>query len=268
MIQDIFSHHFNNRYDGHAKPDARSKILYFKGDDLLLVHKEIPDFKNLPSPSVYAFSVDEVTYFLSLSEELPEGEYMTVRNMRYDPSISVEVTYPAWIGLQLSRWMKNNRYCGRCGHLMVHSEEERALTCPSCGYITYPRINPAIVAAVTWGDRLLLTKYANRPIPYYVMVAGFAEIGETLEEAAKREVKEETGLDVTNIRYYKSQHWPLSGSMVAGFFCDVEGEPVITMDTRELKEARWFEREDILLQPDDYSLTNEMMKIFKEHRNP
>ena len=270
MIQDIFSHRFDNRYDGSAKPDESSKILYFQGEDLLLVHKEIPLFKDLPVPSIYAFSIDKVSYFLALSSAPlpPGGEYVTVRKMRYEPSISVDVTYASWIALQLIRWMRNNKYCGRCGHEMIHKETERALFCSSCGYITYPRINPAVIAAVTWKDSLLLARYANRPIPYYVLVAGFAEIGETLEDAVAREVKEETGLEVTNIRYYKSQHWPLSGSMVAGFFCDVKGDPVITLDTRELKEARWFKREDVILQPDDYALTNEMMKIFKEHKNP
>jgi len=95
-------------------------------------------------------------------------------------------------------------------------------------------------------------------------VAGFTEIGETLEETVAREVMEETGLKVTNIRYYKSQPWGIVDDLLAGFFCDVSGDDTITMDEGELKVAEWRSRDDIELQPDQYSLTGEMMTMFKE----
>ena len=109
-----------------------------------------------------------------------------------------------------------------------------------------------------------MRSYAGRNMPFYALVAGFAEIGESFEETVKREVKEETGLEVTNIRYYKSQPWGFSGDLLSGYFCDVTGDTAIKIDNRELKEAIWMPRADIPGQNDDFSLTNEMMMAFKD----
>ena len=95
-------------------------------------------------------------------------------------------------------------------------------------------------------------------------MAGFTEIGETLEGTVEREVMEEAGLKVKNIRYYKSQPWGMAQDILVGFFCDVDGDDEIHMDRDELKYAEWVKREDIVLQPNNLSLTNEMMKVFKE----
>ena len=101
---------------------------------------------------------------------------------------------------------------------------------------------------------------------HYALVAGFTEIGETLEETVQREVLEETGLRVKNIRYYKSQPWGIVDDILAGFYCDVDGDTDIHMDESELKLAEWKTREELELQPDDFSLTNEMMLMFKNGR--
>ena len=120
-----------------------------------------------------------------------------------------------------------------------------------------------MIVGVTNGDKLLVTKYRTG-FAHFALVAGFTEIGETLEQTVAREVMEETGLKVTNIRYYKSQPWGIVDDLLAGFFCDVDGDDAITMDEGELKIAEWRPRADIELQPDQYSLTNEMMTVFKE----
>ena len=98
-------------------------------------------------------------------------------------------------GFQLSNWYKNNRFCGRCGSKTVHSTTERALKCPSCGHVIYPRIVPAVIVGVCNGDEILVTKYRTG-FAHYALVAGFTEIGETFEVSVQREVLEETGLDV------------------------------------------------------------------------
>jgi NAD+ diphosphatase len=148
------------------------------------------------------------------------------------------------------------------------SQTERAIVCPACGRTIYPRIVPAVIVGVTDGDRILMTKYAGRSIPFYALIAGFTEIGETFEETVAREVMEEVGLKVRNIRYYKSQPWAIADDILAGFYCDVDGDTTIRLDTSELKEGVWMKREEVVLQPDDYSLTNEMMLMFKEGREP
>jgi NAD+ diphosphatase len=120
------------------------------------------------------------------------------------------------------------------------------------------------VVGVINGDSILLTKYANRKMSFYALVAGFVEIGETLEECVAREVMEETGLKVKNIRYYKSQPWGSVQDLIVGFYCEVDGDTTIRMDKNELKEALWMKRENIQGQTDDWSLTNQMMMKFKE----
>ena len=129
----------------------------------------------------------------------------------------------------------------------------------------YPRIVPAVIVGITNGDKILVTQYKTG-YAHYALVAGFTEIGETLEETVAREAMEETGLKVKNIRYYKSQPWGIVDDILVGFYCDVDGDDTIHMDEGELKVAEWRAKEEIELQPDDYSLTNEMMTMFKEGR--
>ena len=117
--------------------------------------------------------------------------------------------------------------------------------CPACQTTEYPKISPAVIVGVRNGNRLLLSKYAGRNAKRYALIAGFAEIGETLEQTVQREVMEEVGLTVKNIQYYKSQPWALSGSLLAGFYCDLDGDDTITLDKNELAVAQWFEREEI-----------------------
>ena len=112
----------------------------------------------------------------------------------------------------------------------------------------------------------MMIKFLSQSIVQVLLVAGFTEIGETLEETVQREVLEETGLRVKNIRYYKSQPWGIVDDILAGFYCDVDGETDIHMDESELKLAEWKTREELELQPDDFSLTNEMMLMFKNGR--
>ncbi len=216
--------------------------------------------------SVYLFSLDEKKFFLALDTDdyAKEGfEYWGIRQMRdLGPGKDVFVIFTAY---HLWRWYKDSRYCGRCGAELELSHKERALTCPECKNTIYPRINPAVIVGVTRGDSLLLTRYRTG-YGHNALVAGFTEIGETLEETVSREVMEETGVRVKNIRYYKSQPWGTAQDVLMGFYCYVDGNDEITRDDKELKYAEWVRREDIVLQPDGLSLTNEMMKMFKENR--
>jgi len=217
----------------------------------------------------YLFTVDERPTFLLRKalkdEEIPEGfSFIDIRTMRQAAYGPQHRLFAAITAYQLSNWYRDNRFCGTCGHPTVHSETERALCCPSCGRTIYPRIIPAVIVGVINGDRILLTKYAGRDFAHYALIAGFTEIGETFEETVQREVMEEAGIRVKNIRYYKSQPWGIVDDLLAGFYCDVDGDPTIHMDRNELKEAAWHTRDEIVLQPTDHSLTNEMMMRFKQ----
>lgn len=188
-----------------------------------------------------------------------------MRSVKCAGSFRERMLFVLFIGYHLWKWYNDNRFCGKCGHRLLIDEDERALRCPDCGNIIYPRINPAVIVGVIKQDRLLITRY-RRDYAHNALVAGFAEIGETLEETVAGEVMEETGVSVKNIRYYKSQPWGNAQDILVGFFCEADGDGEIRMDEKELKYADWVRREDIELQLDDLSLTNEMMKVFKEKR--
>ena len=148
--------------------------------------------------------------------------------------------------------------------MMVRDQKERMLRCDSCGNMEFPKICPAVIIGVTDGNRILMSKYAGRAYKKYALLAGFTEIGETVEETVAREVMEEVGLKVRNIRYYKSQPWAFSDTLLMGFYCDLDGSDKITLDRDELSLAEWFEREEIPVEPSRDSLTNEMILKFKQ----
>ncbi|MCR5134964.1 MAG: NAD(+) diphosphatase [Clostridiales bacterium] len=245
---------------------------------------------------IYLFSIDDDHYFLAdpalfTEVDYPEAEgpgmeaalaaceasltvgiggwaFLDARGMRQYLKEPKHQIFAILTGVQLGRWYSNNAYCGRCGAKTELDTKERMIRCPQCGNMIFPKVQPAVIIAVTNGDKLLLTKYADRPHKAYALVAGFVEIGETLEECVAREVMEEVGMKVRNIRYYKSQPWGIDDDLLAGFFCDVDGDDTIRLDHQELKEGAWLSREEVPGEPDDYSLTNEMMMLFKAGKEP
>lgn len=257
-------------HTGDGRKLARPTLL--NEEDLFLSFPRLSDFVNDANVTedtlTYLFSVDDDDYFLLNKdpEEIPEGyNFCTVRDLRNQQIGPKYRTFAAITGLHLYNWYRTNRFCGCCGHETVHSSTERALKCPSCGHLIYPRIVPAVIVGVKNGDKLLLTKYRKGFTPF-ALIAGFTEIGETLEETVSREVMEEAGLRVKNIQYYKSQPWGVVDDLLAGFYCEVDSDTDIHMDASELKLAEWKTRDEIELQPNDFSLTNEMMREFKEGR--
>ena len=278
MIQDIYPKRLCNEFVPQAEPWKDDIIIFAKGNTLMVggVPGELrfPVRQDITTNSLeyqYLFSLDGQGVYYALKENmapLPGFSYLTLREIRYQMMGPRDYMYAAYTAWHLICWYKDNSFCGRCGHGTYHSEKERALVCTECGHTIYPRIIPAVIVGVTDGDRLLMTKYANREMSFYALVAGFTEIGETLEECVAREVMEETGLRVKNIRYYKSQPWGSVQDLLMGFYCDVDGDPTIRIDRNELKEGVWVARQDIQGQKDDWSLTHHMMMTFKEGKEP
>lgn len=270
MIQDIAPKALDNQMR-FVEAGPEDLVLAYRGREVLAAQ----DAQELCFPTVgelalevreglrYLFAIDDVRYFLAPEGvEAPCGyEYISMHAVRLGHP--KHESFACLTGLQLYEWYRNNVFCGRCGGRTEHSESERALVCPSCGNHIYPKIAPAIIAAVTDGDRVLLTKYAGREYRAYALVAGFVEIGETAEETVAREVFEETGVRVKNVRYYKSQPWGLSGDLLLGYFAELDGSDEITVDQTELSIAEWVRREDLGLEDDGVSLTREMIMAFK-----
>lgn len=182
-----------------------------------------------------------------------------VRRMRAKTQVLAAAT--AW---HLYVWYRDNRFCGRCGGRLVHSETMRMLSCPSCGNQIFPKIAPAVIVGVTDKERILMTKYANREYKRYALIAGFTEIGETAEETVRREVYEEVGLRVKHIRYYKSQPWGFDSNLLLGYFCELDDMHEIRLDTEELATAEWVHYSEITDDEEGLSLTREMMTVFRD----
>ena len=220
---------------------------------------------------VYLFSIDEMRCFYW---KIPDGraELFIKDGFRLAKRQDFRRLYPKHLAFasvtacMLDGWYRANRYCGKCGKKLVHDTKERMLYCPNCDNRIYPRINPAVIVAVTDGDRLLLTTYKGREYKNYALVAGFTEIGESFEDTVRREVMEEAGLSVKNIRYYGSQPWAFADNLLAGYFCEVDGDATIRIDEEELATAEFFERDEIPVEYTDSSLTNEMICAFKNRK--
>lgn len=247
-----------------------NKILVREGETLaFLTYRELREIcetaGEMAPQSIYLFSVGEETYFLTeLPEHLtPEGycfeKMFAVRSGKPKEHILAAAT--AW---HLYEWYRDNRFCGRCGQKLMHNGTLRMLFCPACGNQVFPKIAPAVIVGVTDGEYILMTTYANREYKRYALIAGFTEIGETAEETVMREVQEEVGLKVKNIHYYKSQPWGFDQNLLLGYFCELDGERDIVLDTGELATAEWVHYSDVPEDPEGLSLTREMMSVFRQ----
>lgn len=278
MIQDISPKKMDNQYRD-KKPTGKSKIFVFRERQILIgqdgsQNLSLPGFEGLEgvfgseewkTRLRYYFSVDDTDYFAYDGEVEPFGRYSYAPVRSFRQLSCKEVCFCIMTAWHLHQWYSANRYCGTCGNMMEHDDRERMVRCPACGNVVYPGIAPAVIVAVTDGDRILMSKYADREYKKYALLAGFTEIGETAEETVRREVMEEVGLRVKNIRYYKSQPWGIDGNLLLGFFCELDGSDAIHRDETELSEAQWFHRGEMPAHDDGISLTREMMGVFEKN---
>ncbi len=167
---------------------------------------------------------------------------------------------------QLSNWYRTHRFCGACGGPTRPVGRQRVLHCPVCGLDYYPRINPCIIVLVTCGRRILLARSALRNTGYYSCLAGFIEVGETPEQAVMREVYEETGVSVDNIRYIQSQSWPFPSQLMLGFLADYRGGN-IRPDPDEVAEAAWFDLDALPAIPSAaISVAGRLIEYYRRQR--
>jgi len=285
MLQDLSYGRLENEFRNIA-PQPEDFVICFQNQQILLKRAEdneisvptvteaeswIPQWNHWFEEGLrYVFRMQDQNFFLWLGD-LEEKEYGAygfepIRLLRYK-GLS-DLCFGAWTAWHLYVWYRNNRYCGCCGSNTRHDTAERMLRCPSCGNMIFPRISPAVIVGVTDGDRLLMSKYAGRDYTNYALIAGYTEIGETLEQTVQREVMEEVGLKVKNIRYYKSQPWGIDGNILMGFYCDLDGDDTIHLDDHELSLAEWHNRGAIPSKDDHITITREMIRVFDEGNEP
>ncbi len=256
------------------KPKEESVILFYNNNEIIcdiegnkisfLRYKEI---QNCNCDFIYLFSVGEDEYYLAMLKGKLQGfedKYNNINKLR--TATPKHLAFAGFCGYHLYGWYRDNQFCGRCGNTLSHDDKDRVLVCGNCGNMVYPKISPAVIVSVSDGDKLLMTKYNGREYTNYALVAGFVEVGEGAEDTARREVMEEVGLKIKNIRYYKTQPWGITGTFLIGLFAELDGDPAITLDENELSEACWVKREDIDVKYNNMSLTNDMICMFKDNK--
>jgi len=286
MIQELTHGTFDNQYKV-ITPEAGDLVICIRGNEILLRNDakglfRLPDVsqamvwgsnwdKWAGEPLRYVFTMQERRFFLwSGDADLPEGEdYAFVPSRKAMMPEDKDLAFALMTAFHLYNWYRNNRFCGCCGSKTVHDTKERMMRCNNCGNMIFPRIAPAAIIGLTHGDKIMLIRYANRGLSIYGLLAGFIEIGETAEEAVAREVMEEVGLKVKNIRYYKSQPWGIVGNLSVGYFCELDGDnETVVLDENELASAEWFSRDEIDFEDNGISLTGEMIALFKAGKEP
>jgi NAD+ diphosphatase len=256
------------------KLDDTSRVFCFSGG-LLLINKDDPE-NSLPS-------LHEVS---RLNGDLSEWHYLGEQDgtpcccVGVDKEVAVSGAFEfcdlrslySFLGLELWRlagyarqivdWGTNFRYCGRCGCETSSVNNEWAKVCGQCGFVSYPRISPAMIVAVVNDGKILLARGRRFRGAYYSVLAGFVEPAESLEECVVREVREEVGIEIENIRYFQSQSWPFPDSLMVAFFADYKSGD-IKIDPAEIVDAGWFTPDDLPQIPPEGSVARKMIDEFK-----
>ena len=171
----------------------------------------------------------------------------------------------AGLAIQIVEWDRDHQFCGRCGEVMGVDARERSKRCPACDLVSYPRLSPAVIVLVERGDEVLLARSPHFPPGMYSTLAGFVEPGESLERTVVREIREEVGVTVGNLRYFGSQPWPFPNSLMIGFRSDwIEGD--VAIDEAEIEDAAWFPADALPKIPPRVSIARALIEDYLRER--
>lgn len=248
-------------YSQQSQPQTEgASYWYIFSGDLLLIgagENEIPEATPFaPKRTLYMGTWKGQNLFAAEIEDgdqvLPGYCWRSLRTLY--GTLSEEHFSLAGRAMQMLHWDHTHAYCGCCGHETFIRQAETCRECPSCKHLAYPKIAPAVLALVKKDQQILLAHAAHFSEKFYSVIAGFVDPGETLEQCVAREVLEEVGIYVHNIRYFGSQPWPFSQSLMIAFTCDwLSGE--IQIDPQELDHADWFEPTHLPALPPPMSLS-------------
>ena len=257
---------------GHVRPQSLAEgtlAFAFRGDRLLVGGS--PEAPTVPElGAVRQFAAGEALHYLGeldgtgcvavgLADDAPEADawrYAGLRSLFFkldDPLLAIAAR-----AFQVVEWDRTHRYCGRCGTRTRDKDGERAKECPNCGYTAYPRVTPAMMALVTHGRNLLLARSHRFPHGMYSALAGFVEPGETIEDCIRREVREEVGIEIREIRYFSSQSWAFPHSLMIAYTAEYAGGE-LRPDESEIAEARWFAWDAVPNLPPSISISRRLI---------
>jgi NAD+ diphosphatase len=247
----------------------------FYGDELLVKETEVgtiiprssdvADIKQNLLKTHYLGKFDGIPCYVGeVDEHLHNIERMTFLGLRALLGfLDEDIFLVAGTAFQILHWERSHQFCGRCGSRLEAKGDERAKACVQCGLLSYPEISPAIIVAVIKDSKILLARSPRFKTVFYSVLAGFVEPGETFEQCVRREVKEEVGIDVKNIRYFASQSWPFPHTLMVGFTADCAGGE-ITIDNVEITDAQWFGADDLPVIPRAGTIAHRLIDWFAE----
>ena len=277
MFQDIIID-YNIEYDSKAIKSedivlaySDGKMLYAIDDDnnLCLPKYSCAENKARKNDVLFLFSLNNKRFFLWNIYQKLECNGFKYDNINLLKGVNSDIClYAAVTGYHYYSFHKENKFCGKCGEKLRHVPEKRCMICDNCKNEIFPKISPAVIVGVIdeETDSILMTRYAQGDYKKLALVAGFAEMGESGEQAAIREVMEETGINICDLKYFSSQPWGFAQNILIGYFAKAVGSRKIIMDESELSEAVWVKRQDVSAQPDSISLTGEMLWAFKNSK--
>lgn len=260
MLHDIAPHVLSNAYSPRA-PQGEDPALCFDPEGVYLKGGGFPTCADYPAGTSFQYLFDYDGSAVFLADRIPmAAQRQPHRALR---SLAQPQAFLGGTALHLWDWYRNTRFCGRCGAPMSHSPRERAMICPTCGNSVYPRISPAVIVLIHNGaDRLMLAQGKHFVGDFYSCIAGYLEIGESMEQAVRREALEETGLHLTHLQYFGNQPWPFTDTHMVGFFAQADESEPIRLQREELNDARWFSREELPRGPQSIAIASAMIQTW------
>ena len=248
-------------------------FFLFKNKKLLITHTEynisiphVHDTTGLPvtlTSFQYLGCLDGTHCFageIDTTSQIPENMSFQGLHSLYG-SLNDDLFAIAGRALHITDWDNTYRFCSKCGNHLKEKDNERVKICPLCNLSFYPKLSPAIIVAVIKDDTILLAHAKRFPKGLYSVIAGFVEPGENLEDCVVREIKEETNIEIKNIKYFSSQIWPFTNSLMIAFIAEY-AQGSIQIDGNEITDAAWFKASNLPEIPGKISIARELLDWF------
>jgi NAD+ diphosphatase len=252
---------------GIADRAAEGRLYAVTGQSLCVVEgaigTHVPTGPTASADWLYLGARDGVPCFARILEDgEPPPEGTTLVSLRQLFGVLDDEDFGiAGRALGVTSWDRDHRFCGRCGGTTERSSIERVRTCTRCGHGAFPRLSPAVIALVEREGRALLARNARTKMPFHTVLAGFVEVGESLEAAVAREIEEEAGIAIQDVRYFGSQPWPFSGSLMVGFTARWKSGDLVAAE-EEIVDAGWFAHHQLPRLPPKLSIARELIDDF------